>query len=144
MKPSVEKGLSSHSSITCDVSLQQCDTGYVYILMSIKDQNFTYIGKTNNIRTRIRQHNSGIGSISTEPLHLRPYALFAYICGFDSNNDLMFYVERIWKEKRNQLIRNGVNDIKAWALCGSDVIPQLDKQNFGIKLNDLSLVCIFD
>ena len=48
------------------------------------------------------------------------------------------------ENKRNQLIRKGVNDIKAWALCGSDVIFQLDKQNFGIKPNDLSLVCIFD
>ena len=96
----------------CDVSLPQCNTGYVYMLLSIKDQNYTYIGKTNNIRTRIQQHNSGVGSISTEPLHLRPYALFAYICGFESNNDLMFYVERIWKQKRDRLIRNGVNDIK--------------------------------
>lgn len=128
----------------CDVSLPQCNTGYVYMLLSIKDQNFTYIGKTNNIRTRIQQHNSGLGSISTEPLHLRPYALFAYICGFDSNTDLMFYIERIWKEKRDRLIRNGVNDIKAWALCGSDVISELDNQNFGITPNDLSLVCIFD
>ena len=128
----------------CDIQLPQCNTGYVYMLLSIKDQNFTYIGKTKNIRTRIRQHNSGIGSISTEPLHLRPYALFAYICGFDSNNDLMFYIERIWKQKRDQLIINGINDIKAWALCGSEVISEIDRQSFGIKPNDLSLVCLFD
>ena len=32
---------------TCDVSLPQCNTGYVYMLMSSKDQNFIYIGKTN-------------------------------------------------------------------------------------------------
>ena len=87
----------------CDVSLPQYNTEYVYMLLSIKDQNFTYIGKMNNIRTRIRQHNSGLGSISTEPLHLRPYALFAYICGFDSNNVLMFYIERLWKQKKRSI-----------------------------------------
>ena len=114
------------------------------MLLSIKDQRYTYIGKTNNIRTRIQQHNSGVGSISTEPLHLRPYVLFAYICGFESNNDLMFYVEQIWKQKRDRLIRNGVNDIKAWAFCGSDVISEVGNQNFGITPNDLSLLCLFD
>ena len=91
----------------CDVILPQCNTGYVYMLLSMKDTNYTYIGKTLSIRRRIQEHNSGTGSTSTEPLHLRPYALFAYICGFDSNKDLLSYIERVWKEKRNRMIRRG-------------------------------------
>jgi predicted GIY-YIG superfamily endonuclease len=88
----------------CDGALPQCNTGYVYImLMSVNDHNFSCIGKTLSIRRRIQQHNSGVGSVSTEPLHLWPFALFAYICGFDSKNDLLFYIERIWKEKRDRL-----------------------------------------
>ena len=44
---------------------------------------FTYIGKTKYICTRIQQNNSGVGSVATGPLQLCPYALLAYICGFE-------------------------------------------------------------
>jgi len=127
-----------------DMPLPQCNTGYVYMLISIKDMNFTYIGKTMCIRTRIQQHNSGVGSMSTQPPHLRPFALFAYICGFNNRNDLLFYMERIWKEKRDQLIRNGINDAKSWALSGEEVINNLDEENFGVNPSDLTLVCLFN
>ena len=63
-----------------DTIIPQHNTGYVYMLISVRDNNFTYIGKTFSIRKRIQQHESGFGSVSTESLHLRPYALFAYIC----------------------------------------------------------------
>ena len=89
-----------------DMTLPQCNTGYVYMLISIKDMNFIHIGKTMCIRTRIQQHNSDDGSMSTQPPHLRPYALFAYICGVNSRNDLLFYLERIWKEFGR---RRGIN-----------------------------------
>ena len=127
-----------------DSPLPQCNTGYVYMLMSIKDMNFTYIGKTKCIRTRIQKHNSGVGAVDTEPLHLRPYAMFAYICGFNSQSDLLFYIEDAWKQKRDQMIRNGVNDAKAWALGGEEVINGLDEDNFGVKPSDLTLVCLFN
>ena len=81
----------------CDVSLPQLDMGYIYVLVSIKDIIFTYIGKTMSIRNIIQQHNSGIGSVSTYTFHIWPYALFAYICGFDSKYYLQFYIERLWK-----------------------------------------------
>ena len=127
-----------------DMTLPQCNTGYVYMLISIKDINFTYIGKTMCIRTRIQQHNSGVGSMSTQPPHLCPYALFAYICGFNGRNDLLFYIERIWKEKRDQLIRNGIDNAKSWALSGDEVINNLDEENFGVNPSDLTLVCLFN
>ena len=69
----------------CDVVLPDCNTGYVYMLVSVRDGSFAYFGKTNSIRTRIMQHNRGIGSLSTEPFHLHPFALYAYICGFNLN-----------------------------------------------------------
>ena len=127
----------------CDVSLPQCNTGYVYMLISVRDRNYSYIGKTNSIRRRIQEHNTGVGSVSTEPLHLRPYALFAYICGFKSNNALLFHLERKWKEKRDRLIRNGVNDLTAWAYSANDIISGLDEENFGVQPSDLTLVCLF-
>ena len=95
----VQQGISRHRMMTQrsfpyrirDISLPQCNTGYVYMLISIKDTSFSYIGKTYSIRRRIQHHNSGVGSVSTEPLHLRPYALFAYICGFESKKDIFLY-----------------------------------------------------
>ena len=49
------------------------------------------------IRTIITQYNSGLGSVSTEPLHPQPCALLEYICLFDSKTDILFYIERLWK-----------------------------------------------
>ena len=127
-----------------DFVLPQCNTGFVYMLISLRDNNFTYIGKTKNIRTRIQQHNAGIGSSSTEPIHLRPYALAAYISGFDSRDDLLCYIETKWKQRRDRLIRNGINDMKAWPLCGSEIISEINEEDFGITRTDLNLVCLFE
>ena len=44
--------------------------GYVYMLISVKDINFTFFGKTMSIRARIQQDNDVIGYVSTEPRHL--------------------------------------------------------------------------
>ena len=135
---------SSFPYRVCDVVLPQCNTGYVYMLLSLRDNSFTYIGKTMNIRKRIQQHNAGVGSSSTEPIHLRPYALAAYISGFDSRNDLLCYIETKWKQKRDRLIRNGNHDVKAWSLCGSEIISEINEEDFGITPTDLTLVCLFD
>ena len=36
-----------------------------------------------SIKNRIQQHNSGVGSVSTGPINLWPYDIFAHICEFD-------------------------------------------------------------
>ena len=95
-----------------------------------------------SIRTRTQQHNSGLISVSTDTLHLRPYALFAYICGFDSKTEI-FNVERLWKERRDRLIINGVNGTKSWDLCESEIMIDIDEGNFGVQPTDLTLVNIF-
>ena len=61
----------------CDVSLPQYNTVCLYMLVSIKNLNFTYIGKMMSIRNIDQQYNSVVGSVSTKPLHFPPYALFA-------------------------------------------------------------------
>ena len=55
-----------------------------------------------------------------------------------------FFIEAAWKQKRDQMIRNGINDAKAWALGGEEVINGLDEINFGVKPSDLTLVCLFN
>ena len=126
----------------CDMSLPQCNTGFVYMLISLKDKSFVYIGMTKSIRVRIQQHNSGVGAVSTEPLHLRPYALLAYICGFDLRMDLMAFVEQKWKYKRDQLIQNGTNNPIAWAEAGAQIVTDMNENTDAVPWG-LNLVCMF-
>ena len=108
----------------CDMSLPQCNTGFVYMLVSTRDFTFSYIGETKNISIRLNQHNSGYGSMSTCPLSLRPYALFAYVCGFDGDKFLRRQFEHMWKIFRDdERSRSGMNNVKHIARPASQIIP---------------------
>ena len=129
----------------CDISLPQCRTGFVYFLLSVKQRTFTYIGTTDCIRKRIRQHNNGYGAQTTSPVSLRPYSVMAYICGFDGEKkQLRYHIERQWKIKRDYLRLNENNDPRDWARVGQEVIRDVSNCNaFDVEANDLKLVCLF-
>ena len=126
-----------------DIELPQCRSGYVYLISSLRDPTYIYIGKANCLRTRIRQHNSGYGSAGTQPYHLRPFAMMGYICGFGGNTDLMFSIEEKWKLRRNELRRDGINDPRLWARCGEDVLRTQNNNVFGSLETELKLVLLF-
>jgi hypothetical protein len=76
----------------CDISIPIDTSGYVYMLISIRKNDFVYIiGKTLDLNKRLRAHNSGHGSQTSQLLHLHPYSFFAYICGFNGNEGMMYY-----------------------------------------------------
>ena len=128
-----------------DIVLPQCNTGYVYMLVSLRIKDFIYIGTTNCIRSRLKAHNCGHGSTSTEPTYLRPYALFAYICGFGGGRkDLRYHIEKTWKEKRDELIRNGNTNHRSIALSANSIIRGLNENQFGVAPSELILVCLFE
>ena len=130
----------------CDVTLPVVNSGYVYMLVSLRHPNYSYIGTTSCIRTCIQMHNSGNGARATAPAYLRPFALFAYICGFtNTRTDLRYYVENQWKQRRDYLISLGNNDKKSWAYEGNHVINNICDNNdrFGVYPQDLRLVCLF-
>ena len=130
-----------------DVQLPNVQSGYVYMLISLRHPNFSYIGETICIRSRIQMHNSGNGAQATAPSYLGPFALFAYIFGFSSTSrtHLRFYIEQQWKVKRDNLIRQGINDQKRWAYCGTDIINQINNNDrFGMQSSELKLVCLFE
>jgi hypothetical protein len=52
-------------------------------------------------------------------------------------------MDQVWKEHRDQLRRNEVNDIKAWARCGAEIIEEVNEKKFGVKSTNLTLVCLF-
>ena len=132
-----------HPFRICDVSLPQCRTGFVYFLISVKHQDYTYIGECACLRTRIQQHNSGIGSVSTAPIHKRPFAILSFVCGFDGEKQLRMHVENQWKVERDRLISRGVNDIHEWSQCVTSVINRIDNERFQTDSTKLRLVCMF-
>lgn len=111
-----------------DMSLPSTNSGIVYMLNSLRDRTYTYIGKTKNPRVRLYNHNAGFGSAGTEPIHLRPFAVMAYIAGFDGDDELMLSVERRWQEHRDTLMRQGVFDPRVWARAGTDVIKEYNER----------------
>ena len=123
----------------CDMPIPQCNTGFVYMLISVRNKKAIYIGETKCLRTRLRQHNSGNGSYSTAVESLCPYAVFAYVCGFDGNRTIRLRIEELWKRNRDQKIRQGVDNPKELAYC---VMPIITDINRGNKLN-LRLVLLF-
>ena len=94
-------GVMDHSGFpfrTTDISIPTDCSGYVYMLISLRTKDFCYIGKTKDLHQRMRSHQSGYGSQVSQPEHLRPYAYLAYICGFNHDERLMFYIEKNGKK----------------------------------------------
>ena len=58
-------------------------TGFVYLLLSTRSLNHTYIGQTKNLLQRLHQHNSGAGTEYTNDVNLQPWAVLAYVHGFE-------------------------------------------------------------
>ena len=56
---------------------------------------------------------------------------------------MLYYIERMWKERLYILVDNGMHDIKPWAGCGYQVISELDEDNVGVKSTDLTFICLF-
>ena len=95
----------------------------------VRDFTFSYIGETQNIGVRLNQHNSGFGSETTCPLSLRPYALFAYVCGFEGDRKLRRQFEDMWKTRRDIERRRGIDNVKQIARLASMVIPFSQNEN---------------
>jgi hypothetical protein len=69
--------------------------------------------------------------------------MMGYICGFGGNTDLMLSIEEIWKLRRNELRRDGINDPRLWARCGEDVLRTQNNNVFGSLETELKLVLLF-
>ena len=91
----------------CDVRLPEDNSGYCYILLSLQQQGTIYIGQTLHLGTRLAQHNSGFGGKQTSPAHLRPWALLAYVAGFQQNRQNMLSFESDWKTRAQAIVAQG-------------------------------------
>jgi predicted GIY-YIG superfamily endonuclease len=70
--------------------------GYSYVLISIPRPTVTYIGQTQNLHQRIDQHNRGWSAHWTHNITLRPWACMAYVVGFASKRQRLFF-ESLWQ-----------------------------------------------
>ena len=70
-----------YSFLLSDTSLPKKGKNYVYLQISHSNPNFTYIGQTENIVWRCRQHQSGNGAIGTADPVDQPCYVVAYITG---------------------------------------------------------------
>ena len=92
------------------VRLPDCNTEFVYFMVSIKNRRKTYIGESLNIQDRFNTHQRGAGTIFTGETMNRPWAILAYICGFDGRKLWMKSVEDNWQRLRLSAINRGVCD----------------------------------
>ena len=112
-----------------DFELPDNARGFVYLLKSLSPhiQHITYIGETNNINRRIREHNQLRGSNSTNNALLLPWALVCFITGFNSTSKtIRKKVEQMWKNERDNLKRHYSRNLSLQEICnaGKKVISQ--------------------
>ena len=88
-----------------DVLLPPDNTGFVYILISLKG-NVVYIGSCFNILLRLQRHNSGFGALQTAPEALRPWAVLAYISGFQGMETHFRQLENEWIAAKNRQLQS--------------------------------------
>ena len=108
------------------------------MLISIRDMSYSYIGQTININASLNQHNSGYGSLGT-PISLAPYALVAYVCGFDGNKHVRENFEFRWKQVRDRERNKGIISIQQIARVASGIV-EVDRHIYP----ELRLVLLFD
>jgi predicted GIY-YIG superfamily endonuclease len=95
-----------------DIPLPESGAGCCYLLVSLKNHRITYIGQTRRaLARRLSEHNSGSGALSTREHTLRPWALLAFVTGFDADVDSLKLFETMWETRRLSL----------FALHGGDI-----------------------
>lgn len=139
----IEVDLDVHPFRPVDVELPYDNTGYSYLLVSLRHPNATYIGQTNNIRRRLREHNSGYGAIQTRDSRLRPWALLTLVCGFDGDRQAQQEFEQRWqnaRQRESRRIGGALTPTIIGELAGS-VINQLNAHRFSQPLDLRVLHC---
>ena len=90
--------MRDHSSLfrPRDVMLPPDNGGFAYLLISTVDTTCAYIGSCHNLIKRYERHNKGLGARQTALESLRPWAMFAYVCGFAGDRTRFLSFETEW------------------------------------------------
>ena len=113
---------------TCDIMLPTDRTGYVYILMSVRDTNRTYVGQSIDLKKRLRQHNSGAGAKGTANRRFRPYCVAGYICRMNNLSKAdRVGMESSWKHMNAGLLRMGDKDVMSRIAQGERLVQMYNE-----------------
>ncbi len=97
--------LSLYPYRALDYDMPSTSCGFVYLLQSLSPymDHSTYIGETNNLIRRVREHNQLRGSNSTKNPLLLPWGLVCFVTGFSSTCSRTRKVfEMLWKVERDK------------------------------------------
>ena len=102
-------------------------TGFVYCLLSVsclrKGRHKIYIGETECIAQRLKQHNSGSGALDTQDPSDRPWALVSYMCGLaHMRTRERMSLERTWQGEVQRQQHRGNDDVYSWITSGAYVV----------------------
>ena len=114
---------------TCDIFIPTDCTGYIYILVSVRDVGRTYIGECLNLSRRFNQHNSvGGGSHGTADSMYQPYFLAGCICGMGHLSQLQREsLEGKWKRYVTSVINQGNHDLSSRVRKGEEVVEEYNE-----------------
>ena len=117
------------------------NTGYVYCLVSKQHRDHIYIGQTKCLSQRLMQHNSGSGSLSTENIKYRPWAVAAYICGLGHMSKIeRMSLESRWKVHVQNLRVSGHHESISWINIGSHIVQMYNSGSTIDKIRYVGLV----
>ncbi len=112
-------------AIAFNIPADSC--GFAYILYSIRDRRVTYTGETQNLRRRLMQHNSGVGSEGTAPVSLRPWGIGAMIFGPRMRDkQTRLFVEQMWRDSIRNRGRTNVPTIQRIELV-REIVTRLNE-----------------
>ena len=115
----------SHVIRPRDVPLPSHRLGYVYLLVSTRHLNFVYIGSTYDLVQRRDKHNMGFAATQTAPTWLRPWAVLAYVVGFDGSKPKFVMFECKWIRRKDELGENGQRaTVRAIMNAGQDLVQE--------------------
>lgn len=123
-----------------DMIMPTHQLGYVYMLVSTKMPSCVYIGSTKCLIKRWRQHNSGYGSKQTQSIKFRPWAILAFIIGFDGDSASYLHVEDRWLALKEDHMRapGVIKSVETIQHIGKDVVETYNRNNPNKKLTFVS------
>jgi len=127
--PSVDL-TSHHPYCAIHVDVPNDSSGFSYLLVSLArgvENRATYIGQTSNLVARFDRHRLGAGPSATADPGLKPWAMLAYVSGFEGANTAeRMYFERLWQVARDH--RNAQRRRQHMCPLSADAVADLGKE----------------
>ena len=99
----------------CGFTLPNSNSGYVYMLISTKCPEQTYVGTTINVAVRLNQHKSGFGSEGTAWWDYLPWAMAVFMTNMGHmSKGAWMSLENLWQGRNKRSVLRGDGSIDAF------------------------------